>query len=700
MADAEDASASFWVGGIGVAVGAAVFFFFPGRGEPFESAEYLALGAAAPAAAGALAFGKFPAARRARACLTGLFAAFAAYYLIRVLPRFEWEGWAAAVFVAGWASRSGALSGKAAAAAFFASGLGFTCAFRLFWWVGGWRALASKEPLAWLLLPGFTALGLAAFLPGENAPPRLKPGLGDVPALLLFALGSARAAVDGDAFCAGTVALLRRGAWLLWDAPSQYGFLNMALTALVPAPNAWQAAYRINSALLFASALAVYAALRLATRGKAGIVFSACLAEAAVLLVPGNIAALDGPNAFPSVGAFRFLWCYALLAWAAALFQRRRDARRLGPGEIAPGVLCATLGCLWSAESAAYSCAAAWPLIALAAFELARERRFKAATALVAAPAAAPAAGAAAVEIYYRHRLGHGPDWLCFFEYARAYQGGFGALPIRPRGAVAALSWTGVLIVALAAVAVPKSRAAKWLIVPAFATFWATASYFVSRSHDNNVLNLAPLWLSALVLSFLAADEAAPAVRVLRAGALPLMVGLLLAAFSNVPNLRRYAASLTASRASAEIDRRLPPFDAEIEALLDRAGTRADDGVAAFRPGLFLRPAGPAGTPTAPRPWLPVSPAAQLGVLDLERQRLYVRRFLDREGSAAAEGWILEPKIFDRPGLKSRPVIVWNLDRIPNPRASGLDAELLRDHRVDRTLESARWRLVHFRRGP
>jgi hypothetical protein len=697
--DGGDEGAAFWIGGLAAAVGAAVFLLFPGRGEPFENAEYIALGAAVPALAAALALGNLPAeaSRRIRAGLTGLFAAFVAYYLIAVLRRFEWEAWAAAGFVAVGVKRSGARS-KTAAAAFVAAGLGFTCAFRLFWWDVTWRAFVAKEPLVWILLPGFTALGLEAFLAGENGPHRLKAGIWDAPALLIFALSSTRIAIDETAFYTGTVALLRRGASLLWDTPSQYGFLDMALTSLVPASSPWAAVYRVNCALLFVSALAVYAALRLATRGRWGIVYSALLAWAAVLLVPGKIAILDGPNTLPSVGAFRFLWCYALLAWAAALFMRRRAGRRVGPRDLAPGVLFWTLGCLWSAESAAYSCAAAWPVFAFAAYESARARRFKEAAAIGAAPAAALAASVAAIGVFYRVRLGHGPDWRCFVEYALAYQGGFGAMPIWPRGAVAALVWAGILIVALAAVSLRKSPAAKWAIVPAFGVYWMTSSYFVSRSHDNNVLNLAPIWLSALVLSFVAAGETRPAVRVLRAGALPLMAGLLLAAFSDPANLRRHAESMLASRSAGELERSIPAPDGEVESLLRRAGVSEDDGLAVFWPNLFAR-SDAARRPELPRPWLPLAPAPELGLLDVKRQNLYVRRFLDREGPAAAEGWTLEPKAFDRPDLKSEPVVASGLDRLPNPRASGLYGELLRDHRVDRTLESAHWRLTHFRLG-
>jgi hypothetical protein len=700
----DDDSAAFWIGGLAVAVGATVLLAFPERGKAFEHAEYLALGAAVPALACALVFGRMsPAAsKRIRAGAAALFLAFAVFYLLRVLGKLEWEALAGAGIVAVWLRRARAHAWKGLVPAFLAAALGFVCAFRLIWWHGGWSALRAREPLVPVLLAAFTVLGLAAFLRAKESAARMKPGIWDAAALVLFALGSTRITVDphDGAFFAGTIALLRQGAWLLWDAPSQYGFLNMALTSLIPARSPWQAVYWANCPLLFVSAAAVYAALRLTTRGRSGVLFSALLAWAAVLVVPGRVWILDGPNASPSVGAFRFLWCYALLGWAAALFLRRKAGRRVELRELAPGAVFWTLGCLWSFESAVYSSAAAWPVFALASAELTRERRRREAALAVLAPAAALAASVAATFAFYRIRLGHGPDWRGFVEFPLAFtSGGTYALAMSPAGPVAVLVWAGVLIVALAAVSLRKSPAAKWLVVPAFAVFWATASYFVSRSHPNNALNLIPLWLSALLASFFAADEERPAVRVLRAGALPLMTGVLLAAFSDPATLRGHVASLLAPRDPAAIDRRLPAADGEVAALLDRAGVRAEDGVAFFWPYLLERLEGPGKTPTLARFWLPLAPAPELSTLGRERQNLYARRFLDREGPDAGQGWILAPKEFDLPELKSRPVVYYGDNPLINPRASGLDDELLVDHRVDGSFESENWRLTHYRRN-
>ncbi len=123
-----------------------------------------------------------------------------------------------------------------------------------------------------------------------------------------------------------------------------------------------------------------------------------------------------------------------------------------------------------------------------------------------------------------------------------------------------------------------------------------------------------------------------------------------------------------------------------------------DDGIAFVWPYLLERPEGAGKTPTLSRFWLPVAPALEFSPLGLARQRLYVRRFLDREGPAVAEGWALESKELDRPELKSAPIVHLGLGPLVNPHASGLYAELLVDHRIDKTFESEHCRLIHFRR--
>ena len=62
--------------------------------------------------------------------------------------------------------------------------------------------------------------------------------------------------------------------------------------------------------------LAVLGLLFAVRRGPAGFVAALALTLAAVFLVPGDGAGLWGPFTVPSMGSFRFVWVYALLAVA------------------------------------------------------------------------------------------------------------------------------------------------------------------------------------------------------------------------------------------------------------------------------------------------------------------------------------------------------------------------------------------------
>src|SRR5262249_39452246 len=151
-----------------------------------------------------------------------------------------------------------------------------------------------------------------------------------------------------------------------------------------------------------------------------------------------------------------------------------------------------------SSESATY-CTAAWlPAFGVLLWRRARVhlgpagRRVLWVLRWLCLPPILLSTAAAVVGIYYHTALGHGPDWGAFLEYALAFRSGFYALPIDPDGLV----W--LLLAALAAFATLCVYALRrdvgpgvlGLAVGVWGAFWASASYFVSRSHENNATNL------------------------------------------------------------------------------------------------------------------------------------------------------------------------------------------------------------------
>src|SRR5262249_51826427 len=82
-------------------------------------------------------------------------------------------------------------------------------------------------------------------------------------------------------------------------------------------------------------------------------VFALLLSWAVIFLIPGWPPWLTGPSTYPSVGAFRFFWCYALLA---VLFweHRRQERHPVGRWPLWLGCCVWLVGTLWSGESAVY----------------------------------------------------------------------------------------------------------------------------------------------------------------------------------------------------------------------------------------------------------------------------------------------------------------------------------------------------------
>src|SRR5207302_5517408 len=114
------------------------------------------------------------------------------------------------------------------------------------------------------------------FWRADRASPSLRRVLGYVvtPVVLsLFAIASFATGplFDIDSFhhwgfYTGTAELIRQGGWLLWDVPSQYGFLDELVIAWLPL-SIWESLYVLNATFNFALACLVFCAFRRRARG-------------------------------------------------------------------------------------------------------------------------------------------------------------------------------------------------------------------------------------------------------------------------------------------------------------------------------------------------------------------------------------------------------------------------------------------------
>jgi len=353
-----------------------------------------------------------------------------------------------------------------------------------------WWRIAPSPAAPWPLA-AFAAV-LAGLLAGLSDPPgsnpgSRRPGSFAIPVLvavlaalaLLLDLGGYRPgqpileklAHHWGAFI-GPALQLRAGLVPFYDMPLQYGLgPTLAIAAACRGPTEeGVACWRGMQGLVVGADLAsllLMLRMALATavpRGPAWRCAVVVIVFAAGLLWPGNPAEGSSVLATPSVGGMRFL---PTLLVAALLFFARPAAALAA---LVPAVL-------WSPESAAMS-GTVWVLCETARVGLQR--------ALVRAGLVL-AGGHAGLVLLHRAAFGVWMDPLAFAEYVLHVPG---PLPINPFSdalLLAAVLGLGGWLMARAPdpLTARRDRAATALL-------FATASYWLGRSHPNNVCNLAP----------------------------------------------------------------------------------------------------------------------------------------------------------------------------------------------------------------
>lgn len=562
--------------------------------------------------------------------------------------------------------------------------LAWTVSARLLWWdsFGAWffSGVSTTETIYRFLICALSLLLVFVNLTGQE-----KAGNGatsrmwmvlNILAVLIIGVASVRSdqlfntmSNSHWSVFVGPSEMVRQGGWLLWDVPSQYGYLNILLIAFSPFKSVWQATYFINSFLLFASALFLFYILRSLRNGLLNFCFALLVTLAAVFLIAGWPPALLGPQVFPSLGPFRFIWCYVLLF--ILVLEFRSDSKRLERQLPLIGCGVWLIGTLWSSESAVY-CAAIWlPAYALIVYRKARsiyEERESMKSCLRAVafrlmiPLVLLALAVGLITVYYILRLGHAPDWRGFFEYSLSFANGFFAIPIEAGGAV----WTLFLIFcAFSTVAayflhsgLTHKRAS--LISGAWGALWSVTSYFVSRSHPNNATVLAPVFcvVIGLTLYLLATYKQTDWwATLVKMSFVPILTVLLTVTFGNASFLGLYLSSpkLTYER---NIDTHLPLIDSSLQELLNTAGVKPEGpivysavrvkSIEPLADGLshdhgVLLPAWPIDGGqqliSTYRAWLPTTPFVLFAPLPEERRQTYMRRFIAR---VRLSGWLIQ----------------------------------------------------------
>jgi hypothetical protein len=385
-----------------------------------------------------------------------------------------------------------------------------------------WRRIESFSPLmSWSELALFVLItgGALYFLTINKGPVRAHHRLIDFVLFWLFLLMVALVSFSTGIFhdpqsflwawhhwgaYVGPSEMVRAGARLFRDVPAQYGLGPTVLIAAVGGQGCWRGVYYLAglSTLLFApmvAGIALNTRFRCPGARSAFVIlllcFFCCFFWASY---PPHACA---PLMTPSVSGMRFLPVLAMVAWL--LWRDRTFAAASSGWQMAH--LIWAFGVLWSPESAFYVTFVWWPYYLWV--RCSKESGPGGTVQLSFLPRAAGILLLTLLLVLSCFIVGY---WLVYRTTPTAY-GYFayaidppGPLPINPFGAI--LFFITVLALGLAALCstfrllgnTREFRQIFLVVLLAYSTF----SYFLGRSHDNNLLNLLPFQMLVLLVSF------------------------------------------------------------------------------------------------------------------------------------------------------------------------------------------------------
>jgi hypothetical protein len=467
-------------------------------------------------------------------------------------------------------------------------------------------------------------------------------------------------------FYIGPIEQLRQGGLLLWDTPSQYGFLSLLIPTALPG-NAWVSFWFYQSVIFAVTAFLMYWGFRRLGSSWMNSLFSLVITFTTLFFRPREQLLILPAQMTPSGGPVRFVWCFILLAFIAHNYFSSPESfarRRFG--------VCGTLiwlaSILWSAEAAIY-CSGIW-FSAYAVFLTQQEAagnnvwlvcRRLASRGLILVGALAGLFGL--IALLYRAFAGTIPDFRGYLEYALLYsRGGFGALLVDPSGSVWYLLLLFFAVSTMAGMYLSIDRRDPRLIVLAgvWGGAWSVGSYFAGRSHPVNALSLLPflLFSMAIALRLLTRDRERRWHRFVIIALVPafIMPAVLTLGHAGFPALATHT-----QVPPSHITEQVPTMEPSLYALLAESGARPTDSFVRIGDGRLMLPSWPADSAgsrtTSTRSWLP-KPFEIIGSLSPERRQIYIDR---NTKSVPSDGWLIHSK---KGGVGNYPELKEQIERV------------------------------------
>ena len=360
----------------------------------------------------------------------------------------------------------------------------------------------------------------------------------------------------------GPIRTIRNGGWLLWDTPSQYGFLNILLPSILPIKSSWHALYIFQGLLLLLAFLMLFNIACTKCDRYSKILISFLITASALYFADPD---LIGPYLYPSSSVVRFFWCYIFLY---LLHLYNKNTINLKKFALLGGSAW-VVAVLWSAESAIYSSLTFYPAFFVAVLQ--QRQNTKISLCYILFPIFILTITIICISLYYHHFLHHLPDWINFIMYGFYYASGFGSVPMQPHGSVWILMLLFIGSINLLA-NISKNNLYDRRIVAIIGIagcLLGIASYFVGRAVPQNITAMLPI-LVTIAFSLLNLSQAKAETFYLLAKVLTIPV-FLIALITTISN-RDFITKIHNFRSfSSDLTQILPQADQELQQIMQKA---------------------------------------------------------------------------------------------------------------------------------
>lgn len=288
------------------------------------------------------------------------------------------------------------------------------------------------------------------------------------------------------------------GARIFYDIPMQYGFGPTALLSLIHKSNFWLEMYYLNSIILFLYALFLFGCILVVRKNNLKpleilIFLLACFVTTFFWTGFPPTATFTSPT--PSVTGLRFL---PVVVMSLLLFLKTAGYKYFQSNILIHFAWC--FGVLWSPESAFYVTFVWWPYYLLLKYQNYEQKRIIPIIlqGMVILIAWLLSLLIVFILIYYVI-YGIFPSIYSFLEYAINPPG---PSPVSVRGTV----WFFLSVMVIGVVALykefrhnPNKKETYYLFITVLMAYAVSSYFFLGRAHSNNILNLTPFMLLALI---------------------------------------------------------------------------------------------------------------------------------------------------------------------------------------------------------